>query len=139
MVLSASACTSASSVRVAGVPGIDDGADLVADVSRIVAVEFLRKKGKRRGVVTVELDCVGGSGGVGTLSGEEWLFWIGGAGFSIPKSFIVASRRSRSRLSSSSSSVSSLRAPGMAGVVGLSAGGERFAFAFAFALGSAFL
>jgi len=102
--------------------------DLVEEASELAAlfVDPRRKKENLEGgaeEVGVCIDCVfsrtGGDSEVG--------------GLSIPMSFIVAAKRSRSRRSSSSSSVSSFLAPGTTtGVPGFKVSGRRFAFCSGF-------
>lgn len=89
--------------------------DEAVGVSTLVLLDEERLKKEKRFAVGV--GAMGVAGVVLTLPGVEKLFSMGGSGeagdggFSIPISFMVAFKRSRSRRSSSSSVVSSLRAP----------------------------
>lgn len=97
---------------------------MIDEVSELPAVEFERRKNEKRddGVGATVVDGVVGVSVAGVVaSGAELLLNMTGgigeprgvvtAGFSIPISFMVAFSRSRSLRSSSSSYVSSLRAP----------------------------
>lgn len=130
--LSASACSNTSCVRWGTV---DDEREFPWDelgVSTILeAFDDDRRKKEKRPVGVGAVTGVGGT--VLTAPGVEKLFTIGGngdagdGGFSMPISFMVAARRSRSRRSSSSSKVSSLRAPvTMGGAPAFSVSGRKF-------------
>ena len=112
-------------MRLAGLPCDISGEELGADSGGAVVRRNNEKREASDGLATFSTFTVGVSGAVLT----SWM--LGGrGGFSMPMSFMVALSRSRSLRSSSSSCVSSLRAPLM--LPGLSVRGRRLGFTSGF-------